>query len=248
MDDDKSGDKSLDEKMAGLLAPTVAAEPPPPPPPDATVGPIVEEASAPSAAWPAFHEPTADELAQFPEPPPITAATPAVPSPPPEAPATRAAPVFPLAGTVMGDRSSHSGLSVGHAVPTPQIIIDAPPSPPKEVAFDDLPERTKAEIRGGWLAIHGTMEGFTFGGTNTPPAAAPFQPTIDEPVPATEPEIDLSKLSAKTRAELEGGRQRLAQRNSDYQAVLRRVAERDAKKLNAGDAPLPSNMDYSTRG
>lgn len=231
-------DKELDIRLQGLLDPS-AVSPPPVEDPNAVVGMIIAEPVAAPAVPPEFHVPTPDELRGFPPPPPI--------APPPAPPAPPKGAVFPQA-TVMVDKSMHSGLVVGHVVEQPAVIADPPPPPPKEVRFDDLPEKTKDEIRGGWLRTHGTMDGFHFGENNTPPMVQRGDPVFDPRPVELPPEIDMSKLSAKTRAELEGGARRLAQRNSDYRAVLDRVNASNAAKHDVGGSPVPSNMDYAKGG
>ena len=233
----------LEGKLGALLSggSTGAAEPPPEPePPPAIVGKIVEEPAPAPDVERAFRPPTPEELAAFDPPPPIEA-PPAPPSEPPlnTGPGTS---VFPQAPMVMGDRSTHSGLVVGHVVPAPQVITPQPDVPRPPPKFEDLSEKTRAELQAGYIAHHGSLKGFELSMPDDgPKVTAPVVPLVmDEPV-------DTSKVSAKTRAEMEAGRSRLAQRNQDYRDVLARVAKNEAAKADEGTAPAPGNMDYTAR-
>lgn len=203
---------------------------------DALVGEIAE-APPEGAGVRAFIAPTPDVLAEFPEPPPLVL-PPQVEAAPPEPyqPGTRSG-VFPQAPqqvyeTTQGIKSA------------PPVIIETKPEEPPPPNWDNLSERTRAELEAGRKQVGGTVplrEAII-------PQPAP-DPTSNAPQPAAELEtpIDWSKLSEQTRAELTAGAEALAKRNADYRAVLKTLADQNNERLEKGSPALPGDLDYNKR-
>jgi hypothetical protein len=191
---------------------------------------IVEQPPEVVGVAAAFHTPTLDELKDFPPPPPLTAPIAAVAAPP-----------------AMDDKTTHGKAMMGTRTEPPKVVETRPAPPPAGTAFDDLPEKTKAEMRAGQQAIghrgddaslsraidqqapNKERPGATSHGRNERPAGS---------------DIDESKLSERTRLELKAGRDLLARKNADYKAVLDKVAGNAAKRLDEGAPAAPSDLDY----
>jgi hypothetical protein len=189
------------------------------------VGTIVEANPLPPVA--PFHAPGAAELSAFPPPAPI------------------GAPVFPQAapGTVYGDRMMMSGLPTGHLVAAPVIDVTEPPPPPPPPKFDELSKKTRNELKAAYVLKHGSDEGFHF--VDRTQDYVPRSNIVAAPVPEdAEPAVDMSKLSEKTRREMNMGSNRLARRSADYRDVLNQVASNDAKKLADGAPVNTDSMGY----
>jgi hypothetical protein len=236
------------ENVAVPLPPTAETPPAPPAPEPELVGKIVEApAPAESVGEKEFRTPTAADLTNlgFPPEPPLEA-PPATPESQPELtpapPPVPAAKMPAFAGGQSSEGKTAGDSRVGGGPPTTTSGPVPIPPPP---AFDDLSEKTKAELRAGYRALKGTEEGFRFvqpvdapAVTTQPPVsvATPKDAPPDEPIPTT--------LSEKTRLELEAGRARIASRNADYQAVQERVAKQAAKDLADGKV---GDLSYPTR-
>jgi hypothetical protein len=124
------------------------------------------------------------------------------------------------------------------------VVIDTKPEEPPPPNWDNLPERTRAELEMGRKQVGGNLslqEAIM-------PKPVPL-PTSNRPEPAAEPEasLDWSKLSEQTRAELRAGAEALAKRNADYRAVLKKLADQSSDRLTAAAPPQPGDMDYNTR-
>ncbi len=239
--------------------PSVTPPVPPAPPvegqaqPDEAIKIVEAPPPAESIGTPEFRTPSTDELTQAgfpPEPPletprqePVAEAA----EPPPPVTVTVTTPVGVPANVrgvsseqgvdgSAGDFRTGGGTQIRDTGPVPI------PSPP---AFDDLPEKTRAELMAGHLALGRSEASFRFvqpldrqDVTTQPhaPAAIPSDAPKDE-------EIEWSKLPERTRAELQAGRDRLASKRADYQEVRRREAEQRAKDLadgKVGDMSYPA--------
>jgi hypothetical protein len=136
-------------------------------------------------------------------------------------------------------------LVVGHVGAPSEVVGDAPAAVPAEPTFEELPQKIRDEILAGYRATHGGSDaGFDPANfrSNTPAAPRVRNLPIATPVePASEP----TKLSAKTLAEIEGGRQRLAEKRADYDRVKEKIAGEAADKLEEGAAPDAANMSYA---
>lgn len=224
------------------------AETPPaetPPADTRTLGDLgLADAAAPMAVVTA---PTSEQLDAFRPPPPIIAS----PLAPPMDFDT------PRPATAMGDRSVMGGLVVGTPteVPVPVVDVTAPPPEPKK--FEELSLKTQFEIKTGFESAHPgeTFDPKSWGvqedrrpsiPTIYGEGAKPGDPALVEPkMPDVEP--DFGKLSAKTRSEMEAGRELVNRRQVDYEKVVQREKERAAVKLGEGAAPDASNLDYVGR-
>lgn len=205
---------------------------------DVLVGPIAELPPEGTGA-PTFQALSPDLLAEFPPPPPLVLPPDAavVGAPPePYQPGTRSG-VFPQAPV-------HAYEVTQGIKSAPPVIIDTKPEEPPLPNWDNLPERTRAELEMGRKQVGGDLplqEAIM-------PQPAPL-PTSNLPEPAAEPEapLDWSKLSEQTRAELSAGAEALAKRNADYRAVLKKIADKSSDRLTAAAPPQPGDMDYNTR-
>ncbi len=202
------------------MPPVAAAEPVPAPEP--SIGTIVD----PTAAAPKLVAvPPPDILAKFPPPPPI-----AVP---------------------LADKSVGLGLLVGIPAPAPEPPPATPPAPPVVgKKFHELSSKTQFEIREGWeLANPGRPFDAEHWQEPVHQAAPPVTAILprEAPLNPVVADIDLSKLSPRTRAELEEGAQAIARRNADYAAVVQVEKERAAARLKAGERPTPDAMSYNER-
>jgi hypothetical protein len=192
--------------------------------------------SAEGTGAPAFKAATADVLAEFPEPEPLVMPAPTAPPPEPYQPGTRSG-VFPQAPvqvyeTTQGIKSS------------PPVVIDTKPEEPPPPNWDNLSERTRAELETGRQQVGGTQP---LREAIIPKPAPDPRSNVPEPVVEPEPALDMSKLSEQTRAELRAGAEALAKRNADYRAVLKKLADQSNDRLTAAAPPQPGDMDYNTR-
>lgn len=225
--------------------PPVSVTPPSPEPPvedpNATIGAIMESPPPPeSIGAPVFHTPTPEELAAF-------GAIDVDPAfPPPVAPPTEPEPPPARMRNDMHGQSSESGDGTagdyGSRPHAPVPVITAPAVPPDELAFEQLSERTKAELRAGHAAL-GSREPFQY----RPPVDTPPPPPTAAELAAAPPVpdvVDWNTVSLKTRLELEAGQRRLKERDTDYRAVQARVKEQQARDL--ADNKVGS-LDYPAR-
>lgn len=209
------------------------------PNPDETIK-IVEAPPEVTGVTPEFRQPTADELKEFPPPPPLVMPTEPTPDP---APQPTVAPVgIPL---VMDDKSASAGVVVGTRTEPPKVVETRPTPPPPAPSFEDLPEKTKAEMRAGRTAIGGAAVSFEQAVEQQAPDAPrdAARPHDAEPRPG-DAAVDLSQLPERTRLEIQAGRDLLARKRADYQAVVDKVAGDAAKRLEEGGPAKPSDLDY----
>jgi hypothetical protein len=202
---------------------------------DVLVGPIAELPPEGTGA-PTFQALSPELLAEFPAPEPLVMPSPVVAPSEPYQPGTRSG-VFPQAPV-------HAYEVTQGIKSAPPVIIDTKPEEPPPPNWDNLPERTRAELEMGRKQVGGDLslqEAIM-------PQPAPL-PTSNLPEPAAEPEapLDWSKLSEQTRAELSAGAEALAKRNADYRAVLKKLADQSNDRLAAAAPPRPGDMDYNTR-
>lgn len=209
----------------------------PPKEPEPPIGAIADPAT-PSGLF----KPASDaQLAAFPPPQPPVSSDPAVtvPAPPPGA-APPPQGVFPLASPEQMQR------------PQPTYVEDKEPPPRQPKTFYELSDKTQHEVRAGWERAH---PGQTFD------ADAWVEPHIrsareklgekemahrgTKPVGDNFAEKEPPPVNEKTRAEMEAGRQAVERRNADASKVRAAVAERQAQRLEGGDAPVPDDMNYN---
>lgn len=201
---------------------------------DMLVGSIVELPPEGTGA-PVFQVATPDVLAEFEPPPPLVLppqgeATPA--EPPVEYQNSRGG-VFPQATVVtQGIRSA------------PPVIVDTKPEEPPPPSWDNLPERTRAELEMGRKQVGGTRP---LREAIIPRATPEPKSNVPEVDATPEPAIDWDKLSEQTKAELRAGAEALAKRNADHRAVLKAMSDRNSARLEQAAPATAGDMDYNTR-
>jgi hypothetical protein len=205
---------------------------------DALVGPIAELPPEGTGA-PAFQALSPELLAEFPPPPPLVLPTQAeaAPAEPPVEHQNSRGGVFPQAPV-------HAYEVTQGIRSTPPVIVDTKPEEPPPPNWDNLPERTRAELEMGRKQVGGTQP---LSEAIIPRPAPGVRSNVPEEPSAPEPAVDLSKLSEQTRAELRAGAEALAKRNADYRAVLKSVADRNSDRLEQAAPAAPGDMDYNTR-
>lgn len=227
-------DAKLEATLDELLGTASTEQQPADPPADLPIDPnetikIVEALPEVTGVAPAFHEPTADELKEFPPPPPLIT--------PLSAPLSA-----PLA---MDDKSTNGRAIMGTRTDPPKVVETRPEPPPPGPAFDDLPEKTKAEMRAGRKAIGGDVnDGSLSDAVLRQAPDRPVTPVVPHARDARPADVEPSKLSERTRLEIQAGRDLLARKKADYKAVLDKVAGNNAKKLEDGAPADASDLDY----
>lgn len=199
---------------------------------DMLVGSIVELPPE-GTGTPAFQALSPELLAEFEPPPPLVLPTQAE-APPAEPPVeyqNSRGGVFPQATVVtQGIRSA------------PPVIIDTKPEEPPPPNWDNLPERTRAELEMGRKQVGGTRP---LREAIIPQAAPEPKSNVPEVDATPEPAIDWDKLSEQTRAELRAGAEALAKRNADYRAVLKKMSDRNSARLEQAAPATAGDMDYN---
>lgn len=185
---------------------------------------------------PAFKAATADVLAEFPEPEPLVMPTPTAPPAEPYQPGTRTG-VFPQAPVQVYETTQ--GIKSA-----PPVVIDTKPEEPPPPNWDNLSERTRAELETGRQQVGGTQP---LREAIIPKPAPDPRSNVPEPVVEPEPALDMSKLSEQTRAELRAGAEALARRNADYRAVMAKIADQNNDRLEKGSPVAPGDLDYNKR-
>lgn len=184
---------------------------------------------------PAFQALSPELLAEFEPPPPLVL--------PAQAEVTSAEPPVEYQNSRGGVFPQATELTQGIRS-APPVIVDTKPEEPPPPNWDNLPERTRAELEMGRKQVGGTRP---LREAIIQQAAPATKSNVPETEAAPEPAIDWDKLPEQTRAEMRAGAEALAKRNADYRAVLKKMSDRNSARLESAAPAAVGDMDYNTR-